>query len=172
MSLVLAQRAMGNRGLQSVIAPSGLRGVNTSIDITNWLDEGAIEYLAGHRFVLTSGFEEITAEALPKATGTPLDRKTSFVVLDASTIYNGESANWPQFGPWINLVPGFAHDDVRDSEPAARATDDEVSKRRRTFNFIYNMTRGALPSTVAPELEKQQQVLEQKYEQRQAQEKR
>ena len=132
-SPLVGQQAIGNKGV-SRVRPTSRFSLNN-----RWFDSEAAEFL-------TVGSEHHDAQTFKSLTHEPgttrLFTSKSYNTFDASLVYNGIIGNSPgklktAWGTLANqLLIGKAHGDVR-----SYGMVDGITKRERTFTFIYNFTR-------------------------------
>lgn len=121
------QRSIGNRGFTRP------RSLLSRLDPRTWLDAGAAQWLEGS--------QRIDADdllALSVTLGTPpCSEEGRYFVGDARKLYTG-----PLGGRVSELIPPGAHGDLRSSTIVVGPGPVALSKRERTLNLVYNLTRG------------------------------
>ena len=135
VSPLLAQQAIGNKGFERIRTTSRLAISN------RWIEEETINFLKNDANLFDSKYFRDMSERLDPSYRFP---GNGFQLFDASRVYNGvigkesyQFLNVFALGPLMNqLLPGEAHGDIRRYDKVQR-----VSKRERTFNFVYNFTR-------------------------------
>ncbi|MCZ6794085.1 MAG: hypothetical protein O7J95_10795 [Planctomycetota bacterium] len=130
-----AQRSMGNCGFRRIRFFSG------ALNLRNpWITKETRDYLNSPTAATADEFKKLTEFG-----SAPVREAGPFYAYDASAVYNGYvAATGTLVGSVLNQVlPHKAHGDVRSYDEV-----DGISKRVRTFNFLYNFTRAA-PSSPA-----------------------
>lgn len=124
---ILTQRSIGNRGFTHT------RTLVSRIDPRNWLDAGAAEWLEGGQVVDADDLLAISATL-----GTPPSPEPGgrYLVADARKVWPG-----PLPGSWSAVIPPGAHGDLRSTARVVGPGPIGLSKRDRTMNLIYNLTR-------------------------------
>ncbi len=125
----LVQRSVGNQGMAYTRT-----GISFLCNPWSWLDRDAADYLGSHTRMGGGAFEQVSREPRPAYRGSvPPEAQAKWIVCNARNVYDGD-------GPFSFIPPG-AHGDIRSAEKADDKDPDGLTKRRRTFNFIYNVTR-------------------------------
>ncbi len=126
-SPLYVQRAIGNKGFYRP------RSTVLGWDPRSWLDDRARDYLEGSQPVSA---EEFLASTV--ALGTPpCAEGECFLECNARKVFTG---SWQ--GGLSEIIPPGAHGDMRSTDPIVGPGGIELTKRERTMNFIYNVTRG------------------------------
>lgn len=125
---ILTQRSIGNRGFTRT------RTLVSRFDPRAWLDGRAAEYLEGAAQVDADDLLAISATL-----GTPPSpaEHGRFHSADARKVWPG-----PLAGSWNALIPPGAHGDLRSPAPVTGPGPLVLSRRDRSMNLVYNLTRG------------------------------
>ncbi len=130
VSPFLVQRSIGNQGMAYTRS-----GISRLLNPWSWIDDAAAGYLGAHGRMGGAAFDEVSGTLQPTyRRAVPPERHANWIVCNARRVYDGDG--------WISAIPPGAHGDIRSAEKVHKKDPDGLTKRRRTFNFLYNVTRG------------------------------
>ncbi|MSR46655.1 MAG: hypothetical protein EXS13_06275 [Planctomycetes bacterium] len=127
-SSIMTQRSIGNRGFTRP------RSLVSRIDPRTWLDGSAGAWLESSQTIDADEFLALSATL-----GTPPSPEPGgrYFVADARKVYVGSLP-----GSWNDIIPPGAHGDLRSTDVLIGPGPIALSKRDRTMNVVYNLTRG------------------------------
>lgn len=130
---LLTQRSIGNRGLDRPRSTLGWLDSRDWLLADSWLDDAACAYLEGSQRV---DADDLLAQSVTLGTP-PSIEGDGWLACDARKLFTGPA---PRF--LAAIAPPGAHGDLRSNELLRGPGSIELSKRVRSMNLLYNLTRG------------------------------
>ncbi len=130
---LLAQRSLGNRGLDRPRSTLGWLDSREWLFADSWLDDVACAYLEASQRV---DADDLLAQSVTLGTPPSVEGE-AWLACDARKLFTG-----PEPAFLASIVPPGAHGDLRSNALLRGPGSIELSKRVRSMNVLYNLTRG------------------------------